>query len=261
MKNAGKNSCSQPNNAFNVSPIPGTVQMSPFFLVFGRNAPSPEMVTLDLPVETIPRSIYSGYISLSLVCRKHKSGLLTNNKADVKRTPREYYDKSSRELHIPEGKQVCVRRPPPRSRPKGSATRLIRRFDGPCIETGDVHGRQDLLLLRHKFTEDELKTVNIKKIVVLPDELSDDLTNYEDQPHNVEIVSRSELLTQMNSVSDLDLAKLAFWFWTISKWSTRWSCICIRGLQSCVTASSRCSGPFETLWKAKRIGTKVPLHT
>ena len=44
--------------AFNVSPIPGTGQMSPFFLVFGRNAPSPEMVTLDLPVETIPRRLY-----------------------------------------------------------------------------------------------------------------------------------------------------------------------------------------------------------
>ena len=85
-----------------------------------------------------------------------------------------YYDKSSRELHIPEGKQVYVRRPPPSSQPKGSATRFIRRFDGPYIITGHVHGRQDLLRLQHKFSQAELETVNIEKIIVVPDELSDD---------------------------------------------------------------------------------------
>ena len=98
-------------------------------------------------------------------------------KADLKRTIREYYDKSSSELQIPEGKQVCVRRPPPGSRPKGSATRFIRRFGGLYIVTRHVHGRQDLLRLRHKFTHDELKTLNIEKIIVVSDELSDDLTN------------------------------------------------------------------------------------
>ena len=42
--------------AQNVSPIPGTGQISPFFLVFGCNAPSPEVITLDLPVESLSRS-------------------------------------------------------------------------------------------------------------------------------------------------------------------------------------------------------------
>ena len=46
-------------SAFNASPIPGAGQIGPFFLVFGRNAPSPERVTLDLPVETIPTIIYA----------------------------------------------------------------------------------------------------------------------------------------------------------------------------------------------------------
>ena len=45
--------------AHNVSPIPGTGQISPFFLVFGRNAPSPEVITLDVPVETLSRSTYA----------------------------------------------------------------------------------------------------------------------------------------------------------------------------------------------------------
>ena len=85
---------------------------------------------------------------------------------------------------FPQGKQVYVRRPPPSSQPKGSATRFIRRFDGPDIVTGYVHGHQDLVRLRHKFTQAELKTVNIENIIVAPDELSDDLTTYVDQPYN-----------------------------------------------------------------------------
>jgi len=89
--------------AHNVSPVPGTSQISPFFLVFGHNAPSPKVITLDL--------------------------------------------KSARELNIAEGKQVYVRRPPLSSQPKGSATRFIRRFDGPYTVMGHVHGHQDLLRL------------------------------------------------------------------------------------------------------------------
>ena len=54
--------------------------------------------------------------------------------------------------------------------------------------------------------------MNIEKIIVVPNELSDDLTNYGDQPHNSQTVNRSELPTKMNSVSDLGLAKLAFAF-------------------------------------------------
>ena len=142
---------------------------------------------------------------MSRMQEAHKQ--FNNIKADMKRTQREYYDKSSRELHIPEGKQVYVRRPPP-----SSATRFICRFDGPYIVTGHVHGRQDLLRLQHKFTQAELKTVNIEKIVVVPDEPSDDLTTYEDQPHNTEIVQRSTLPTQQSSLIGPELAKVAFAF-------------------------------------------------
>ena len=89
-------------------------------------------------------------------------------KGDMKRTQTEYYDKPSSELHIPEGKQVYFRRPPPSSQPKGSATRFIRRSNGSYIVIGHVHGRYDLLRLRHKFTQDELKTLNIEKFIVVP---------------------------------------------------------------------------------------------
>ena len=135
----------------------------------------------------------------------------------MKRTQREYYDKSPRELHIAEGKQVYVRRPPPSSQPKGSATRFIRRFDDPYTVIGHVHARQDLLRLRQKLTDDELKTVNIEKIIVVPDEFSEeeasDLRNYEDQPSTTEAVTPPpQLPAHTCTAIDFDLAKLAFSF-------------------------------------------------
>ena len=200
--------------AHNVSPIPGTGQISPFFLVFGRNAPSPEVITLDVPVETLSRSTYAEQL-VSRMCEAQK--LFNSIKADMKRTQREYYDKSSRELNIAEGKQIYVRRPPPSSQPKGSATRFIRRFDGPYTVIGHVHGRQDLLRLRHKFTEDELRTVNIEKIIVVPDEFSEeaasDLRNYEDQSVTTQAVTPPpQLPAHTCTAIDPDLAKLAFSF-------------------------------------------------
>ena len=140
--------------AHNVSPIPGTGQISPFFLVFGRNAPSPEVNSLEMPVETLSRNNHAEKV-VSRMCQAKKPVLQHRSRYGVKQ--REYYDKSSRELNIAKGKQVYVRRPPPCSQPKGSATRFIRRFDGPYTVIGHVHGRQDLLRPRHKFTEEELR--------------------------------------------------------------------------------------------------------
>ena len=114
--------------------------------------------------------------SLCLVCAKHKK-LFNSIKSDMKRTQREYHDKSSRELNIAEEKQANVRRPPSSSQPKGSATRFIRGFDGPYTVTGHVHSRQDLVLLGHKFTEDELRTVNIEQIIIVPSEFSEEASS------------------------------------------------------------------------------------
>ena len=47
-------------------------------------------------------------------------------KADLKRTQREYYDLNSRDLHVPDGKRVYVRPPPPSSTEKAAATCFIR---------------------------------------------------------------------------------------------------------------------------------------
>ena len=76
-----------------------------------------------------------------------------------------------------------------------SATRFTRRFDSPYTVIGHIHGRQDLLRLRHKFPQDKIKTVNIEKIIDVPDELSEevDLGNYVVPPPNTETVTPPEL--------------------------------------------------------------------
>lgn len=123
-------------------PIPGTGQISPFILVFGRHAPSPEIIPLDLPPATLSRNAFAEQL-VSRLCEAQKQ--FNTIKADLKRTQREYYDKSSRDLAVTEGKEVYARRPPPSSQPEGSATRFRRRFDKPYIVLGQVHGRPDLL--------------------------------------------------------------------------------------------------------------------
>ena len=63
-----------------------------------------------------------------------------------------------------------VRRyPPPSSTEKGAANRFIRRYDGPFLVLGHVHGRQDLLQLKHVTTGKQLGAVNIEKNMVVPD--------------------------------------------------------------------------------------------
>ncbi|KAL9951307.1 hypothetical protein ACROYT_G043949 [Oculina patagonica] len=133
--------------AHNTSPIPGTDHVTPFFLVFGRHAPSPEVLSFDLPPAPLSQSSYAReLIKRSIAARKNFDRI----KADLKRTQREYYDMNSRDLHVPDGKRVFVRLPPPTA--KGAASRFIRRYDGPFLVVGK-----------------ELRAVNIEKVVVVPD--------------------------------------------------------------------------------------------
>jgi len=167
--------------------------MSQFFLVFERLAPSPEINHNDLPPATLSRNTYAEQL-VSHLCEAQKQ--FNTIKADLKRTQREYYhDKSSRDLAIPEGKEVYVRRSPPSSQPEGSATMFIRRFDGPFIMLGQVYGRPDLLRLQHKFTKEELKTLNIEKIMVVTDgqlDSSTDLRDSDEIPRDIETVPTSD---------------------------------------------------------------------
>ena len=139
-------------------------------------------------------------------------------KADLKWTQREYYHNSSRNLAIPEGKEVYVRRPPLSSQPKGSASRFVRRFDGPYVDLRHIHGRPDLLALQHKFAKDELKTVNMRKslsFLSFPDgqfESSTDLRDSDKKSRDIETVPTSNPPTRASAAIDPDMTKLAFSF-------------------------------------------------
>ena len=49
----------QPVYAHNTSPKPGTDHVSPFFLMFGRHAPSPEVLSYDLRPAPLSQSSYA----------------------------------------------------------------------------------------------------------------------------------------------------------------------------------------------------------
>ena len=188
--------------------------MTPFFLVFGRHAPSPEELGFQLPPAPLSQASYAKeLIKRSIEARKNFDRI----KADLKRTQREYYDMHFRDLNVPDGKIVYVRLPPPSSTVKGAATRFIRRYDGPFLVVEHVHGREDLLWLRHITTGKELRAVNIEKIVVVTD--GDPLAdirpdNEQEQPLQTATPSFQErtVVSSPHITLSSDLAKVALAF-------------------------------------------------
>ena len=58
----------------------------------------------------------------------------------------------------------------------GLASRFVRNFDGPFIVLDIPYGRSDLLRLRKPTTNQDLShPINIEKVVLVPDQRSDDL--------------------------------------------------------------------------------------
>ena len=155
--------------ADNTSPISGTSDITPFFLVFGRDAPSPESISLALPPKPLPQDHYAKHIILCMT-EAHKQ--FSQIKADLRRQQRELYDAKARVISIPDGKIVYIRNDSP-SRIHGLATRFIRNFDGPYLVTGHPYGRSNLLTLRHVASGKDLP--HPIKIVVTPEPESDDL--------------------------------------------------------------------------------------
>ena len=120
---------------------------------------------------------------LLLLCRKfdflahaqaHEQ--FRNIKADLRRRQRELYDIASRDLNVPVGKIVYMRKDSAPSK-SGQKTRFLRNFDGPFIVTGHPHGKSDLLHIRHVHSgHDWPHQVNIEKIVVIPDQDPSDIS-------------------------------------------------------------------------------------
>ena len=85
----------------NVTPVTGTKNIDPFYLVFGRHALSPEVLSMELPPSLLTRDDYATY----LVCRMNKAQKEFNAiKNDLHCSRRFYYDKNARSIDIPIGK-------------------------------------------------------------------------------------------------------------------------------------------------------------
>ena len=166
--------------AHNVSPISGTTNISPFFLVFGRDAPSPETIALDLPVHPLPPDHYAKHM-LSHMKLAHTS--FSDIKSDLRQHQKDIYDRKARFLSVPHGKVVDIRKEPS-THTTGMATRFLRNFDGSYLVTGHPTDRNDLLTLKNLSTGTVLEhPFNIEKVVVVPQPETNDL-----QPPNDAII-------------------------------------------------------------------------
>ena len=195
--------------AHNTSPISGTSNITPFFLVFGRESISlalpptplppdhyakhiisrmtdahrqfsqikadyisPESISLALPPTPLPPDHYAKHI-ISRMTDAHLQ--FSQIKADLRRQQRDIYNEKARIILIPDKKIVHIRNDSP-SCTQGLATRFIRNFDGPYVVTGHPYGRTDLLTLRHIASCNDLShPINIDKVVIIPEPEFNDL--------------------------------------------------------------------------------------
>ena len=115
--------------AHNVSPISGTTNISPFFLVFGRDAPSPETIALDLPVHPLPLDHNAKHM---LSCMKLVHTRFSDIKSDLHQHQKDIYDQKARFLFVHNGKVMYIRKEPS-THTTGMATQFLRNFNGPYL--------------------------------------------------------------------------------------------------------------------------------
>ena len=179
----------------------GTSDITPFFLVFGREAPSPESISLALPPKPLPPDHYAKHI-ISRMADAHRQ--FSQIKADLRRQQHDIYNEKARIISIPDGKIVYIRNDSP-SRIRGLATRFIRNFDGPYVVTGHPYGRTDLLTLRHIASGKDLShPINIEKVVIIPEPEFDDLQPPNDAVIEMEVDTSKGSSPGISTNSDLN---------------------------------------------------------
>ena len=192
--------------AHNTSSISGTSDITPFFLMFGRDAPSPETLSLQLPPDALPADHYAQQLIAKMTDAQDN---FSNIKSDLRRRQRELYDAASRDLHIPDGKLVYVRKDCLASG-SNKVSRFIRNYDGPYLVTGHPYQRSDLLNLRKVDTGENLpRPFNIEKVVVAPEFASADLRPPDEILVGPDIGPNAE---QGHANPNADLVSVAFEF-------------------------------------------------
>ena len=149
----------------NVSPISGSTNITPFFKVFGHDAPSPETISFDLPVHPLPPDHYAKRM-LSRMQIAHQR--FNQIKSDLRRHQKDIYGRKARFLEIPSGKVVYIQKEPQTTR-SGQATHFLCTFDGPFQVIGHPYDRTDLLTPKKLSTGHVLPhPVNIEKCMGYP---------------------------------------------------------------------------------------------
>ena len=106
--------------------------------------------------------------TLYVVCMRLKKSSMQSKTIEVVLSN---FGKNARFIYIPVGKRVFVRQPPSTCQSNGLPTCFTRRYEGAYTVVKHVHGRSDLLKLRHELIGKELPAVNIKRLfaVLEPD--------------------------------------------------------------------------------------------
>ena len=128
----------------NVSLIPTSTNLDPFLLNFGRHAPPPEKIDIQMPINPISQDEYAVNLIKNL---KQVHSEFEIIKADLRRSQRDHYD-----IEMPTGKIVYVRNHTQPS--KGETSRFIRNFYGPYVVHSHCFNRPDLLILQDPTTHD-----------------------------------------------------------------------------------------------------------
>ena len=172
-------------------------------MIFGRDAPSPETISLQLPLGPLPPDHYAKHI-LSRLTDGHKG--FTQSKADLRHHQRDIYDSKAPHIPIPDGKIVYMHKPP-FSHKSGSVTSFITNFDDQYLVNGYLFNRTDMLTLKQVSTGEEIPCpVNIGKVVIV---LEPELHDLQASNDNVAKISQDNPAFTPVSVSpDNDLVQV-----------------------------------------------------
>lgn len=155
----------------NTSVIDGTQDLTPFFLMYGRQPKSPESIVLEPPTAPTSRNEYAEHL-VQRTSEAHR--LFSSITSDLRRRQRDYYDLGSRQRNFQIGQKVLVRKPPSSNAERGLSSKLVRRYTGP-FKIIERLPNSDLYRLQHVISKEMSAPTNVEKLLLVPEADSGDL--------------------------------------------------------------------------------------
>ena len=147
----------------NTSVISGTDQLTPFYLVYGRNAVMPNDVAFA-PFFSLPRDQLTYAQELTMRLSKARD-IFSSVTKELKQQRKEYYDLGRKVQTFPVGDYVLVRRPPRLNKGNNElAIKWLPKWDGPYRITAKVKDSVNYRL-EHAYTGKHLDPTNVDKLI------------------------------------------------------------------------------------------------